>query len=597
MDRAAVAMKAIQIAFISLSIFLICAGSAIASQSYGDILVSVESSPSDVSFHGYAEIRIVVTNKSVDKAHRITLFTPHESRGYGDHLSRITRSVVLRPSSMASVAIFQPPLRIDGSGLGVIIDGATQREPVRLDTFWHCRQNYYAGGAAFAPMSILLSRSVNIGDFQSAIDTTFPENSAPYSPGSVHRPWQFIKSEAPASAWSNNWLAYSRYDGIVLTAADMQAMPAAVSSALLQYVQCGGSLLVIGQWDMPAAWKSEETALGPLRFHYIHFGVCAVSETPDFKPWERAVWEKLIQDAWRPTALEAQKRMTIADANTDFPVVKLTMPVRGMFGLVLLFAITIGPVNLLMLSRKRKMIWMLWIVPAVSIAASAGVFLYAFLAYGWREQLRSQMITCLDEKADSATTSGICAFYCPLTPRGGLHFDYETEVTPMGLEERRGGRARTVDWTNGQHLGVGWVTARVPAHFLLRKSQVRRERIEITKTRDNGFSALNGLGADIQELWYADSDGRIYKAEKIAAGTKAVLTPSPDSVPSDVRPEIWRATYGMDWVSGSNTIIQNPEKHLRANSYIAVLDDLVFVEQPLRNVKTENSKSVVFGIL
>jgi hypothetical protein len=85
-------------------------GSAFASQTYDDIVVSMESYSTDQTFHGYAEYRALVTNKSETRTHRITLFAPFNAVGYGDHISRITRSVVLSPSSSANVSILQPAL-------------------------------------------------------------------------------------------------------------------------------------------------------------------------------------------------------------------------------------------------------------------------------------------------------------------------------------------------------------------------------------------------------------------------------------------------------------------------------------------------------
>ena len=61
-----------------------------------------------------------------------------------------------------------------------------------------------------------------------------------------------------------------------------------------------------------------------------------------------------------------------------------------------------------------------------------------------------------------------------------------------------GGSARTLDWTGGQHLTSGWVSARVPAHFMLRKSEPRRERVEVSRNDEGELVAVNGLGVKDQ---------------------------------------------------------------------------------------------------
>src|SRR5262245_65048865 len=99
------------------------------------------------------------------------------------------------------------------------------------------------------------------------------------------------------------------------------------------------------------------------------------------------------------------------------------------------------------------------------------------LAEGWQASVRAEAMTILDENARRATTVGLTAFYSPLTPSDGLRLSYDTEITPQ-LPGRggyyafarsgvTGGAARTINWTEDQHLDVGWVRAGVPAHFIV----------------------------------------------------------------------------------------------------------------------------------
>ena len=57
----------------------------------------------------------------------------------------------------------------------------------------------------------------------------------------------------------------------------------------------------------------------------------------------------------------------------------------------------------------------------------------------------------------------MCAgFYAPMTPRRGLHFSADTEVTPAleGTDWDPPAQPIGIDWTSDQHLTSGWVTAR-----------------------------------------------------------------------------------------------------------------------------------------
>ena len=156
------------------------------------------------------------------------------------------------------------------------------------------------------------------------------------------------------------------------------------------------------------------------------------------------------------------------------PVVdSLKIPVRGIVIIMLAFVIIIGPVNIIYLNRRKRRIWMLWTIPAISFATTLLVFAYSLLREGITPDTRIAGLTVMDQTSHRAATIGGTAFYCPLTPSGGLHFDFETEATPLVQSGNGSGTSREVDWTQSQHFQRGWVSARVPAYFHLRKSETR----------------------------------------------------------------------------------------------------------------------------
>ena len=577
-------------------------GSILAAVTYDDIVVSVDSPPSGKSFHGYVEYSVSVTNSSKDVTHSVKLVTPNRGYGgYGDYIYSLSRSVIVPPASSVTVKLLHPPVPIHGQDIEVVIDGKRERETVQFSAQSHGESYssyYYSGTSATYPVCVLLSRNVSFDDFDKGIEKAYAPSSGGRSASSYRSDYlcSFVRAETSVTGWRTNWLAYSCYDGIVVTAEDMRTMPAQVESAILQYLQCGGSLLVLSSWEPPRHWSAVRGTGGLFDFHYVGFGICAVSQSNDTASWGVDKFKFLREQVWSPSATSMMQKKSISDTNIWFPVVaNLAMPVRGLFVLVLFFAIVIGPANLLILSRRDKRIWMLWTVPLFSIIASLSVIFYAFFAEGWRGHVRILTITVLDETSRRAGTIGISAFYCPLTPRGGLHFDYETELTSLGTESYREGSAKSIDWTTDQHLASGWISARVPAHFLVRKNQMRRERVKIT-TDNNNVEALNGLGTDIKLLWYCDDKGMIYGTENISAGAKAVLEPKGMSI-SSPETDALRELFSSSWLSGSDEISRQPQRYLRFQSYIAVLEDTPFVEQPLKNPKSRNLKSVVIGLL
>jgi hypothetical protein len=576
-------------------------GTSFAASKYDDITISIESAPSGESYFGYAEYKIQAINQSTDTTHKVTVSIPSTNYGSsGDVIKRISRTFVVSPLSTASASIFQPPMAVWGQDMTVIIDGKKQEEQINVGRMAHCQSTYYPSryyrGSINYPNCILLSRSINSDDFQNGIDNAYSIGSSARTGGKTTY-CNFVKSDTSVQDWSTNWLSYSRYEGVVVSASDMEMMPVSIRDALLEHVNCGGTLLILGKWQQPSDWQQGSTSTsGVFVLSYLGFGVIIQSDTTDVTSWSKETWKKLRSDIWIPTSAQLQGKTGIFNANQEFPVVKnLTMPVRGLFLLVLLFAVVIGPANLIFLSYKKKKIWMLWTVPAISIVGSLAIFFYSFFAEGWRGYERIQAITILNEKNHSSATIATNAFYCPMTPRQGLHFSYETEVTPLSVEEAGSGRERTVDWSSDQHLDTGWVAARVPAHFMLRKSQVRRERLKINITDSKAINVVNGLGCDISKLYYADNNGRIYFAENIKAGEQKELIDNKKTCSSNAAQDTWRNSYANKWYRLFEQLAFTPANYLKPNSYLAFVEDCPFIEKTLESVKDRRCESVIFG--
>ncbi len=525
--------------------------SGFAQVDYDDITVSSELHPSGNTVHGYAEYRIVVSNRSSDKTHQVTLMLPESSYGYETYIRKMTRSVVVAPSTTVRVSLFQPPVPMHGSRLGVTIDGKMQEEKVPLSISDHGRQVHLhriprpSGMGMHLSVTnlrpcVLISRDVNTTELHTHAGIFFgplspsrpPPSTAPFpASSSGQMPYEIVDLGFPVSSWSTNWLGFSSFDGVVVTGDAIRRMPSDVQFALWGYVECGGSLFVLGGQELPEHWglkmlpKSElSTAAVGLTLYDVGFGECIVSSQIDATELNHDQWSQVMA-SWLRTATPWRWDGLSGDANNIFPVVdSLGVPVRGLYFLMLLFALIVGPVNLIVLSRKKRRIWMLWTTPVISLVTCLAVFAYATFSEGWKRHIRTEGLTILNENAHRATTIGRTAFYSALIPSEGLHFSDETELTPTP-QSMTTNTARTVDWTQDQHLASGWITARVPSDFMVRKSEVRRERITVRRGADAGLRIVNGLGADISELWLADIDGTIYSGDDISAGEEAKLIP------------------------------------------------------------------------
>ncbi|HEX5400407.1 MAG TPA: hypothetical protein VFY06_15270 [Verrucomicrobiae bacterium] len=426
--------------------------------------------------------------------------------------------------------------------------------------------------------------------------------SAPsYAPGSSNPDAvESLRAEAPVSEWSADWLAYTPFDAVVLNTADLNSMPPAVLGAIGNYLLAGGNVMLFGETSPPAAWhSSKNNSLDGDTEYDAGFGHCFTfnSKNPSTV---HAPFVQSLRGTVRDTARFWQSLPTdTSSANTALPIVEsLKIPTRGIVFIMLLFIIAIGPVNIFVLNRCKRRTWMLWTIPAISFATTLLVFAYSLLREGITPDTRIVGLTLLDQAGHHAATIGGTAFYCPLTPSGGLHFDFETEATPLvHVGYDRAGNAREVDWTQSQHFQRGWVSARVPAYFLLRKSETRRERIQVI--HENGkLQIVNSLGAPIKSLWLADASKNIFEARDIAAGQKAALTPSKLKSPLKLGPAA--LLRDITFAAKTNSLEPNVGDYLQPDTYIAELDGDPFIENALGSAsspKRTKSSAVVFGIL
>lgn len=612
---------------------------------YGDIEVTIQSEPRGKSSHGYFEYVFLVTNHSAERPHTVTLSIP-DQRGFTgwDHIRDLRQTVQIGGNETARVELLQPDTPpVGGEDVTVFIDERRQEHAVPLRPNategrggFYGRSSYRLYSAGTSELLILKSRSIRkefprltlpavvaAGGMSGgmagmpAAPPRPPEGVAPggmppakppaeLPPSAPAKPKpgilenvQFLPAES-VEVWSHNWLAYSRYDGIVVTGDDLKAMAPAVRTALWQYVETGGTLLVLGKADLRglSVTFDRENEDG-WRWMEAGFGWCIVSPDDNFDRWKEEHFQ-LVSRLWSETGSQWRNPRHSYDANERFPIVEdIGIPIKGLFVLMFLFAVAIGPINFLVLARKKRRIWILWTTPAISLVTCLAVFGYMLLSEGWEGQLRTDTFTLLDEGTHRATTVGWTAVYSPLTPSDGLHFSYETEVIPQRMNEgrRAGVRSCTLDWSRDQHFASGWVEARVPAHFKVRKSEMRSKRVNIDREADGRVSMLNGLGAEISRITYADDKGRLYSAEHIAAGARVALTPK--NVPEVPQPvQTMRQVYLTgNWLIGPQGLGSAPQRYLRPNSYLAEMDDSPFLEDALRNARTRKCHAVIVGLL
>jgi hypothetical protein len=567
--------------------------------------------------HGYVEYRFAVENRSETETHRVQLTMPRYRRmgmGWGHYLQALKRSVEVGPKTTAMLSLFQPDLAIaSGFDLEVEIDGEVQRDNISLSGSGNNRNRgqrftsmHGGGGGRNNPLHVLASwnQAQYLNNNNSKIASARPPGKRLTSGGSIY---QFQGLPLDRQAWSTSWLGYSSFDGVILSGREFKELGAEVKNALWQYVECGGSLLLIGegsrQGDLPPSWESHKVKRDSWTEYYPGFGQCLIIPNTRLRALTPDQWA-VIGDMWDQGDRAWNHIRSATEAQREFPVVdNVGIPVRSLFVVMLVFAILIGPVNIRVLTRKKRRIWLLWTVPAFSLLTCILIVGFMFISEGWQAKARVGGMVFLDESSQRAASLSWLGLYTPMTPGDGLHFSQETEITPHVRQERWANVRfpRTMDWTNDQHLDSGWIAPRLPAHFMVRTGEKRLERILVRQEKD-GITMTNTLKVPIKAIWLADMKGRVYSAEKIPEGREAVLKPSALKLRNEPgkttnEPGKLRKLFTGVWWGLGTYCEFNPEHVLRPGCYLAILDGAPFLEKGLSNAQLRYEPTAVFGVM
>jgi hypothetical protein len=549
--------------------------------------------------HGYVEYRVRLKNFS-DKERTVHLTFPAETRNDRTSGTVSTRTVAVTAGQESFVSLFEPPTSTGESTMQVNVDGVKDGRVIPVGSMRTSPQYGYGyGNPTNNVPAVLLSRGVP-QDFREQGVTPQPSASGSYS-GNAAPPDALVmlRSDVAVAQWSPNWLGYSCYDAILVTAQEAVQMPEQVQAAIRRYVECGGMLLVHGT-SLPAVFTQGGASDGQGGY-YVGLGRVAATSTRGEPTW-KDTYRRLVSrppETYHPVQRPGQLR--------ELLVGETAVPVRGLFFLLLVFAVGIGPVNIWLLSRYRRRIWLWWNVPAISVATCLAVFGYSMFSEGWSSRGRTATLTVLDERCHRATTIGYISYYCPLTPSRGLHFGADTEVTTLPRNDprynynpyRRGGEElgpSFVDWSADQHLTSGWISARVPAYFQIRKNEDRRERLSVETTADGHVKVVNALGADIRLLRVADATGHMFEGRNIPAGAEYTLTSVHGS--AMLKPDTLRSTFAItEWLGQLDSWQKSDrlDQLVAPGGYAAVLVRSPFIESPLAGAGSEDTVAIVCG--
>ncbi|HTN76307.1 MAG TPA: hypothetical protein VL096_13710, partial [Pirellulaceae bacterium] len=192
------------------------------------------------------------------------------------------------------------------------------------------------------------------------------------------------------------------------------------------------------------------------------------------------------------------------------------VPVYSFLVFISLFSIVIGPVNYLLLKRKRRLYMLLVTVPLGALLVTLGLFGYAIVSDGLGMQMRARSFTRLDQTNQRLAQWSRQSYYGGLAPSGGLSFPKDTAVYPIEEKPSGGGNQREVVWNDNQQLRSGYISSRRTAQFLVQRSSASEVRLKVDLDGSNAPQVTNELGSKIVRLALRDLEGNYFSGRDIA---------------------------------------------------------------------------------
>lgn len=364
-----------------------------------------------------------------------------------------------------------------------------------------------------------------------------------------------------------SWLGYTALDIVSISLAELEKLDGQQRTALLEWVRCGGNLIVhslgeggaesgsldklldLQQAAAATEWLSlEELYANPerrlpgqptqnyaagklqkendkLAIRCVMLGrLLAITDSP-FQ-WASGKWGG-IYNAIGGNNLSWQERHGVEPTSKSESFLEFLIPgIRrvpawGFITLVSIFVVLIGPVSLFVLGRTRRRTHLLWAVPAVSLLTCGLLFTYSTFANGFSTKSRLRSLTILDQRNQSAVSYTRLALF---TPAGStsLRFDPSTAVFPIRAEDRvfSGG---SVDWTEVQELQGGYHRANEQSQLELLQPRTERGHLEFGEIDNEQLPVTNGLEWGLKQLLVRGPDDQLYWCENLSAGAKATL--------------------------------------------------------------------------
>ena len=323
---------------------------------------------------------------------------------------------------------------------------------------------------------------------------------------------------------SPDWRTYIGFSTIWFSEGDWVQLNAAKRAGILQWVSQGGVLVYVAEQPSSSALQRAglpgngagpaSYGLGKVRaFGWDGQDLTSPEVVRHIQKWGAVAHGDNAADGY----LSGWKlASTVPKADMNAPLI--------IFAIVV-FALLVGPINLMVLAGKKRRHRLFITTPLISLGASVAMIGLILLQDGvGGEGSRVAMVHLVPEAnqeliiQEQMSRTGVLL-------ASGFTVPEDAHVSALTLKGdrrrarrvfRRGAMACTGDWFDNRA---------VQAHYL---SQIRssRARVELMSAAGDAPVLLSSVDGDLEDVFYIDAQGKYWRTDQLRVGEKATLRAS-----------------------------------------------------------------------
>lgn len=561
----------------------------------GEVEVLIERAWPEQLGKGWFPIFVDLENRGGD-GEEVRLTVSSSSMGPLAAGREVTRTVQLAPGERRSVELLVPViggLDHGGFGTGFSVEAAVGENRVRLS----------AGGEAWAPEHfplVLFSEefpdAADLAVLERDLERRSPRAIDGEGFSQVPSGLDVHVAGAPFDRLPREWAAYSSLQVVALDLT--RGVPEARTvEPLLQWVRLGGILVLVGD---PRALLERVTSLegtfeerfrlgewGGVTAHahglgrvYRVDGVGATDDPEAVRALEDAVLSSNDADERASRGyVPSPGPWRLGGSRLLIPGLG-ELPLRAFMVLLFLFAVVIGPVNLLVLKRLGRPALLLVTIPVLSAGASVGLLLYGVLHQGIDTKAARRSLTWLDQRQARAAVVERRRVFVGMSRGGGLVPGAGTAVFP---EHAAPDDRFLVREDGGRRLAGSFLPVRDAVDHVVLTETSARAHLEVRRVAD-GLEVVNAFDTTVRSALLRDPEGEWYRLEGgLEPGETGLARPSEDE--------------GRAFLEGWTRSPLTSGLELRPACYAARLTDGPFTDDCGLDLNVRDERHLLLGVL